>query len=296
MVYIYKSSESQSPYSIGHSYCTSKYGLKDNKGNIIVPAQYDGIEPFVNGFAPIRIDKKWGFVSDNGVEILSPVCDKVENFENGRAKVYKNNKVTFINEKGWTIIPYKYNQIGDFYKGMAPARLDNKWYLLDKNLIEVKSLDINGIQEILCYDDGYTLSYNYYSGYDESDPCYEYKVFGPSNEYICGTESSNRQTFKTPKELIAQTYLRSPQQINTILTSPSLPDVVNIAKTAIVEYYKKQIAMASQSNQITQMTNEAKAKIQILDDALNNASKAISEKQNLSKLKDSASDELNNLL
>ena len=48
-----------------------KWGFKDkNTGNMVISCKYDGIAPFSEGMAAVRLNKKFGFIDKTGKEVI----------------------------------------------------------------------------------------------------------------------------------------------------------------------------------------------------------------------------------
>ena len=81
---------------------------------------------FVNGFAKVKLNRKWSFIDTNGNEITDFKYDGVCNFVNGFARVMLNNKWGFIDTNGNEITPIIYNQVDNFDNGYAFVKLQGK--------------------------------------------------------------------------------------------------------------------------------------------------------------------------
>ena len=79
------------------------YGFVDKQYNLVTPARYDDVEPFVNNWAIVHRDGKRGYVNAKGEEVIKPQFDRAWNFSadyKGLAKVQVNGKTGYINTKG----------------------------------------------------------------------------------------------------------------------------------------------------------------------------------------------------
>ena len=87
------------------------YGLKDEKGNVIVYPKYTDIRPFDEyraGWAMVEIFGFKGFVDSTGKEVVHPQYDEIETFGEYRADcalVRKGNFYGFINTTGKEVVP-----------------------------------------------------------------------------------------------------------------------------------------------------------------------------------------------
>lgn len=78
-----------------------KFGLLDNKGQWVIPAEYEGIEDMSEGLVGAKKDGKWGFINDKNEWVIAPAYDRIyRDFENGYAIVLNNDKSILINRAG----------------------------------------------------------------------------------------------------------------------------------------------------------------------------------------------------
>lgn len=49
---------------------TFRYGFVNTKGKLVIPAKYDEITPFKNGYARVRYYGKWGYINTKGKEFF----------------------------------------------------------------------------------------------------------------------------------------------------------------------------------------------------------------------------------
>jgi len=88
-----------------------KYGLINDKAEVILPAIYDEISGRNEGFYLITKNNKEGFLDKHGKLILSPKYDYIDYREGGIYIVGLNDFEGLIDEKGKEIIPPMYNHI-----------------------------------------------------------------------------------------------------------------------------------------------------------------------------------------
>ena len=75
---------------------------------------------FYEGFAKVKLDRKWGFIDTLGRVIVKPKYEQVENFSNGLARVRSGHKGWgLVNTKGQEVIKPMFDFIGDFVNGIA---------------------------------------------------------------------------------------------------------------------------------------------------------------------------------
>ena len=130
----------------------NKWGYIDKDSSIVIPFDYDFLNPFENGLAyakngrkeffitkknlklegdfnevrifsfglaGVRKNRKWGFIDEKGKLIIEPIYDEVQYFTtNGLCPVVKNGKSGFIDKTGKEIIPI-------IYEDARSEQLDN---------------------------------------------------------------------------------------------------------------------------------------------------------------------------
>ena len=94
--------------------------------------EYDFIDEFVNGFAPVELDGEWNFINLEGQLLSEQWFDNARNFNEGVAAVKLNGKWNVINTEGQLLSEQWFDVIGNFYKsGFAIVELDGKEYEID---------------------------------------------------------------------------------------------------------------------------------------------------------------------
>lgn len=100
-----------------------KYGFKDATGTIVIKNKYEQANPFVEGFASVKYNKKWGFIDSRGKEITAFKYDNNDSisyhFSEGRAAVNVEKKWGYIDTSGSEVIDLKYSTAEDFINGKA---------------------------------------------------------------------------------------------------------------------------------------------------------------------------------
>ena len=113
-----------------------KYGLINERGELVAKPKYDLIDAIQNGYAVCSINNKSGYIDRNGREIAVKYED-VFSFSDGMGGVQRiiNGKYRygFINEKGEEIIKTIYERIGRFEDGYANVKKGGKWGYIDKS-------------------------------------------------------------------------------------------------------------------------------------------------------------------
>ena len=111
-----------------------KYGYINNKGDVVIPVEYDYTHSFSEGLASVVKDGKYGFVDMSGNVVIPFIYDGVRgSFSAGLCSVSLNGKTGFINAMGETVIPFEYDDAFKFLEGLSPVEVDDKWGCIDKD-------------------------------------------------------------------------------------------------------------------------------------------------------------------
>jgi len=98
-----------------------KYGVVNNKGQVIVPFEYDFISEFNQGLAKVEKNKKYGLMDINGNLVIPVMYESLYHCDNsGWPKPVKiNGKAGAINRKNQLVIQATYRFLDCFYNGLA---------------------------------------------------------------------------------------------------------------------------------------------------------------------------------
>src|SRR5687767_5219182 len=115
----------------------NKYGFKNDAGKVVIKNKYEQVNPFQEGFASVKFNKKWGFVDTTGKEITEFKYDDSDSifyhFSDGMAAVHAEKKWGYINSSGSEVIALKYSAVEDFKQGKARVSQGSVSKLIDKN-------------------------------------------------------------------------------------------------------------------------------------------------------------------
>jgi hypothetical protein len=136
-----------------------KFGYINDKGEIIIPAQYDYASMFYNGLAEVEILKKVCYINTAGVKQFEPTFEELRPFAEGFAGFKLNGKYGFINGKGEMMMQPYYDDVAYFANGLCPVRKGSKWGAINKEGKLVLKLDFDfvgtfedGVAEIIYKD------------------------------------------------------------------------------------------------------------------------------------------------
>ncbi|KFC24099.1 WG repeat-containing protein [Chryseobacterium sp. FH1] len=122
------------PFENGLAY--AKIGRKEffiTKRNLRLEGDFDEVKIFSFGLAGVRKNKKWGFIDEKGKLIIQPIYDEVQYFTtNGLCSVVKNGKSGFIDKTGKEIIPVIYDDArSEQLDDIVIVQKDKKWAFFD---------------------------------------------------------------------------------------------------------------------------------------------------------------------
>jgi len=147
----------------------NKMGLIDEKGNAVIPFEYNYTSSLGSGLLAVRKgkDDKVGYINLDKKYVVEPKYDMGFAFKSGRARVAIGNyidmwdlkyleicKYGFIDEEGEEIIEPIYDWAGDFADGIAPVAKNGRYFFIDKNGNKVDDktyAQLSGFRGDLCW-------------------------------------------------------------------------------------------------------------------------------------------------
>ena len=129
-----------------------KYGLLNEKGEVLIDNKYDDIQPFKNGLSVIKDKNRFGAINLKQQLILQPVYEKIIiDSANGLLKTFENNHCQVFNRWGKAVTPVQYEEIKVQRYAMMLARQGKQWFLQnsDGKIIGNNSYDyVNDFQDL----------------------------------------------------------------------------------------------------------------------------------------------------
>ncbi|AYB34711.1 WG repeat-containing protein [Chryseolinea soli] len=119
-----------------------KYGYKNEKDQIIIPAKYDFSSDFYGKLTPVKLNHTWGFINKKGVLVTPLKYDSADDYfpSTDRAWVLYKGKAGMIDGTGKEVIPTKYDALGHaFGYGVDYIRNNKKYGLISKDGVELAS-------------------------------------------------------------------------------------------------------------------------------------------------------------
>jgi hypothetical protein len=100
----------------------AKWGYADNKGKLVIQANYDNAQPFSEGLAAVGQGKLWGYIDVTGAVVIPTTLSIATSFSEGLAGVYDNSGWHYIDTRGKTAFAVsECNSLGKFCEGLAAA-------------------------------------------------------------------------------------------------------------------------------------------------------------------------------
>lgn len=114
------------PFSIN-----GKWGIIQQKDTIVKP-QYDAATIFESKYIRVKSNKKWGLLNQKGETIIPINYDEILNVDNIDEKIFyvmNDEKVGLVNDNGKEIVPTVYNNIRRFNDDYFELELNQKYGL-----------------------------------------------------------------------------------------------------------------------------------------------------------------------
>ncbi len=108
------------------------FGFENTKGELQIPAIYDNVDHFKNGYARAQKDGLWGFISETGDTLIDFQYEFVEPFSNGYAPAKQDGQWILIDKKG-NAIECANEQLAMANSHLIPTLRDNHWYFIQED-------------------------------------------------------------------------------------------------------------------------------------------------------------------
>lgn len=139
----------------------NKVGFINNQGQFIIAPKYDVIKRFKNGYTGVCVGNRWGIV-DNATqsELIKPRFANVQSFYNNRAAVQVNDKWGFINKRGDMVISPKFCETAPFNNHLTPVCIDGKWGYMDTSgNMAIQAQYKNPNRKVNAFNNGMEIAY-----------------------------------------------------------------------------------------------------------------------------------------
>lgn len=105
----------------------NKFGFRDLRGKVIIPAVYDDIFNFKEDLAAAEQNGKYGYIDKQNNVVIPFNYDLAMSFSEGFAVVTIGEKSGYIDKQGNVIIEAKYDAATAFQDGAGRVKIDGKW-------------------------------------------------------------------------------------------------------------------------------------------------------------------------
>ena len=109
-----------------------KYNFINQEGRFLSNQWFDRCGNFFDSIAAVKLNKKWNFINQEGELLSSQWFDDFRCFNNGFTMVKLNTKYNFINQEGELISNQWFDNYGDFNEGFAAVNLNNKYNFINQ--------------------------------------------------------------------------------------------------------------------------------------------------------------------
>ncbi|MBD8083178.1 WG repeat-containing protein [Chryseobacterium caseinilyticum] len=115
----------------------NKWGFINKDSLVIIPFEYDFLNPFENGLAYAKNNGKEFFITKNNLK-LEGDFEAINIFSEGLASARKKQKWGFINIQGQFVIPPQYDKV-DYFRpsGLCAVQKSGKWGFINKKGKEI---------------------------------------------------------------------------------------------------------------------------------------------------------------
>ena len=129
------------------------FGYMDKYQNVVIEPQFEGVQVFCNGIAPVKRNGRWGAINTSGEFIIQPQFEELlwgksslTSFCGGIFAAKKNGKWGVVNETGETVIDFIWDEPFTLSDDMNAVYKDGLYGYIDKNgriVIEPQYEDAN---------------------------------------------------------------------------------------------------------------------------------------------------------
>lgn len=112
-------------------------GAINNKGDIVIPFQYEELRTSTQNRIAFLENGLWGYFNTSGLVIIEPVYNFTGGFYDNLALVSKDNKFGYINNIGKLIIPFIYDYASNFEDGEAIVQIKTKSFVINTKGIKI---------------------------------------------------------------------------------------------------------------------------------------------------------------
>lgn len=138
------------PFSINAQNSNAKYGMIDTHGNVVIPFNYDNIEPvWQDGYSIVTKQNNKGVFAHNGIELVPSMYQNLKYYPSiGFTALQYGGKWGIMNNESKLIVPFVHSGLRDINleEKLIPLMINNQIILLDYNGNKIDDLPL-GIYE-----------------------------------------------------------------------------------------------------------------------------------------------------
>lgn len=155
--------------SIAQNYLTlvkpmgsKEWGYVNQEGAFVIDAKYRKCYSFSDGLAAIYEQKQYSFLRPDG-SLMTPEVKGfklhsvfgfgLQGFSEGMVQVSKDGKWGYLNKEGKLAIDFKYTFASKFDNGVAIVKIEDAFYVVDKNGVETL-IKIDNLKKVLPFSEG----------------------------------------------------------------------------------------------------------------------------------------------
>jgi hypothetical protein len=107
----------------------NKVGCIDTRGNLVIPIKYEDMLEFSDGLAVVDIKGGQGYIDRTGQIVIPPKFHRAYSFQNGFAIVENPKKpwASFINKSGEIVLTDRVNPLSRYNEGLINCNDNEKW-------------------------------------------------------------------------------------------------------------------------------------------------------------------------
>ena len=110
-----------------------KWNFINTNNKLLSDMWYDGVDNFHNGYVRVLLNDKWNFIDTHGKLLSDTWFDAVYDFRNGYAKVKLNDKSNFVDTNGKLLSDTWFDAVYDFCNGNAMVMSGDKYNFINQN-------------------------------------------------------------------------------------------------------------------------------------------------------------------
>ncbi len=111
-----------------------KWSYIDKAGHSMFNGKtFDQANRFSDGIARVLNNNRWFYIDTSGSPISSETFDNAYTFSDGIARVKNNGESFHIDKSCKPIYDERFDEIKDFFLGLAPVKKDGRWFYVNKS-------------------------------------------------------------------------------------------------------------------------------------------------------------------